>query len=268
MALPLTNLTLHLDASDTGNLFTTFSGDGNHTGTPVDGSSVEVWNDEGDGVSDVIMLYVDAKPEWRTTTPLMLLPCLDFDGSADNLRSHTQNGGSQKALSNFLSSSAFTVFISFLAESITSTAAAIYDNHQLIGDAGLFWGIHLKDEGGIKKAYGYNWDGNDDVVGGHAILENTSYLMMFRHESGSIYSAINGGTESSTVSGNTSDLTFPLMLGSSVSPRYSGRIGEIAIYNTALSGSNLTEATQYFIDKWVSPPAGGTTRKMLLLGVG
>ena len=36
-----------------------------------------------------------------------------------------------------------------------------------------------------------------------------------------------------------------------------GRIGEIAIYNTALTGTDLTDATDYFVDKWLTPAAAG-----------
>src|SRR5262245_3360792 len=120
MALPTTNLTLHCDASDTDKVFTTYNASGSHTGTPSDGSTVEVWDDEGDGVSDVAMIYTSARPVYRSTTPLMLNPCLDFAGAGSNefYASFNQTGLAAKAVSTFVSASAHTMAIAFYPEAI------------------------------------------------------------------------------------------------------------------------------------------------------
>ena len=67
-ALPTTNLTLHCDASDNGKLFTTANGGGPgvHTGTPADGSIVQAWDDEGDGITNVVLRgFSTSGPVWR-----------------------------------------------------------------------------------------------------------------------------------------------------------------------------------------------------------
>lgn len=257
MALPTTNLRLHVDASDTDKLFTTFSGSGVHTGTPSDGSLVQVWDDEGDGIANVALIYNTAgqTAAWRTTTPLMLHPCLDFDGSDDFYSAYTQTGGAVKAVSDFITASAFTVLVAFRAESITSTGAASA-GHILLGDDGGYFGLSLRNVSGQRKISGYNWDGTSDVVQSD-ISENTDYVVMYRHESGNLYMSINGGSEVGPVaSGNTQSVASTLSVGSLAGGvTFNGRIGEIAIYNAALSGTPLSDAISYFTGKWLSAGA-------------
>lgn len=259
MALPLTNLTLHADASDADNLFTTFEGDGSHSGTPVDGSDVQVW-DNDNGIADVCLTFpvsAGQAPQWRSTTPLMQLPCLDFDGAADTLRAFSQDGGLVKAISNFIAADAFTILVAFRAESITDTGNH-FDAHALLGDLGGFVGISLRDNAGQKVLQCWNWDGNADSVDLN-INEGESYVVMFRHESGNLFASLNGGSESSVASGNTSDLSGQLCLGKTTlgSEFYNGRLGELAIYDAGLSGSNLSDAVSYFTDRWIDGGGGG-----------
>lgn len=250
-ALPTTNLTLHLDASDDDNLFTTFDGSGVHTGTPIDGSSVQVWDDEGDGIADVILAAnnTSQSPIYQVTTPLMLHPCLRFTDAPYLMLSATQTYSANRAASDFMTVNAFTMLVACYPESITLNEAASYNNHFLVGEAGNLAGISFKNVSGQRKALFHNWDGNDDSIE-FDINENTSYVFMFRHESGNIYASVNGGSESSAPSGSTTALSSALGIGQY--PYYTGRIGEIAIYNAALSGADLSDAIQYFTDKWLA----------------
>jgi len=253
MPLPTTSLTLHCDASDTDKVFKTLDGGGAHSGTPGDGDVVQVWDDEGDGIADVCLKYNGSAtaPAFRSSSPLMLDSCLDFDGSDDVLVATTQNGGAAKALSQFISSSAFTAIVAFYAESITNTdGSAPYNNHAVIADNGGFWGIHLRDASGQKKVQCYNWDGNADFVELN-INTGESVVIMFRHEGGNLFASVNGGSESSAASGNTSTLTGQLKVGDVLS-KFNGRIGEFAIWNAALTGTDLADAISYFTSKWLA----------------
>ena len=71
---------------------------------------------------------------------------------------------------------------------------------------------------------------------------------------GTLYAALDGGAESATASGNTQVLTGTVRVGTATGAAgtfLDGRIGEIAVYNTALTGTALTDAVTYFTDKWL-----------------
>jgi hypothetical protein len=116
MALPLSGLTLHCDAKDTDKLFTNLNGggDGVHTGAPADGAAVSVWDDEGDGIADVAIIYdgnSGTRPLYRSGTPLMKHPCLDFDGIDDYIRSRNQADSAHVVASNLVTNTAYTIIV-------------------------------------------------------------------------------------------------------------------------------------------------------------
>jgi hypothetical protein len=124
MPLPTTNLTVHLDASDTDKLFTTWVNGGPHTGTPADGNSVQAWMRETDGSLDPCTAAYVTAPVWRTggSSP-MLLPCLDFDGSTMEMRLSTDaTTSSYKASSEIFGASAKTILMALYVDAITATA--------------------------------------------------------------------------------------------------------------------------------------------------
>jgi hypothetical protein len=55
-------------------------------------------------------------------------------------------------------------------------------------------------------------------------------------------------------SGTTGSLTNAVFLGTTGGANFDGRLGEVAIYNTALTGADLTNALSYFTDKWLTDP--------------
>lgn len=253
MALPTTGLTGHFDASDTDNLWKTFVSGGPHTDTPVDGDSIQVWGNETGADRIFKHFTVGTAPVWRQTTPLMLLPCLDFTGGQRLVL--TNNTNTSQPLSTLIANNAFTVLIAFYAETVTSTTGTVYNGHPLINDTGQFWGLFLRLIGGIPKLSVYNWDGSADVV----TLDSTvsaSHVVMIRHQSSILYISLDGGTESSIASGNTTNIAQGVNVGHGSVAEYDGRIGEIAVYNVALTGTDLTDAIDYFMEKWITgPPA-------------
>lgn len=260
MALPTTGLTLHCMADVTTHLFTTYSSSGTHSGTPVDGNAVQVWDDEGDGISDVAVIYhaTNTEPNFRSSTPLMKNSCLDFDGSADWMEVYNQTGLATKALSTLIANNAFTLAAVFYPETISSTAANVYDNDALFADQGGYWGLFFKDESGTKKLYGYNFDGSVDQIGA-TINTGHTWIAIFRHDSGNLKLTTidDSGSETNATdvaSGNTQLVSFAVNLGKSgtASAYYNGRIGEFAFYNVSVTGSDLTDLKNYFKDKWLT----------------
>jgi hypothetical protein len=250
MPLPTTNLTLHLDASDTDKLFTTWVDGGSHTGTPADGNSVQAWSRETDGsVTPAHGAYSNTAPVYRSGTPLMLLPCLDFNGTNMEMRM-VNNTDRTSYIGGFYDLSAKTILIAFYAESITSTAANIDDNHGLLGGDDKL-GLHLKDVGGTKTLYFIVHDGAWKNTS-KTVSEATNHVLCARHDGTNIYLSVDGGAESSTACGASSG-TNATWIGRSIGlERFNGRIGEIAMYNAALTGTDKTDAISYFTTKWVT----------------
>ena len=246
MALPTTGLTFHADASVVTDLWKVETG-GSFSSHPADGEGTPYWDDVEH--ADIVAAETSAAPEWRSGTPLMLLPCLDFDGAGDFYTLANNDNTAAKALSALITNSAFTIMVSVYVDAIATNAANPYDNDAIIADNGGFFGIHLK----TGNAVFYNWDGNADSIVLPISLA-TSYVLMFRHEGGNIYASLNGGAESSAASGNTSDVSNTVRIGKnngSGNKFFNGRMGEIAVWNVALTGSDLTDAHAYFAAKWL-----------------
>jgi hypothetical protein len=265
MALPTTNLTLHLDASDTDKLFTTWVDGGSHTGTPADNGAVQVWSRETDGsVTPAHAAYPTAgrEPLYRSGTPLMMLPCLDFDGTDDELRIvNNTNIASYIDTGSFMGAQAKTILVAFWAEAVTSTSADPSELEGVVATSGDC-NLSLKDVGGTPTLQFNNHDGSWDTVS-KTVSTGATTVACARHDTSNIYLSVDGGSESSTASGATSgwpiaELRFGRGAGS---VRFNGRIGEVAIYSAALTGTDLTDAIAYFRAKWQG--VGGPTARIV-----
>ena len=258
MPLPSTNLTLHLDASDTDNLFTTWVNGGAHTGTPGDGDLVQVWRRETDGsVSPCNAAYKNSNaPAWRTTTPLMALACLDFDGTDDGMVLVNNVGVTDYLASNtFFSTTARAIVIAFRAEAITttnSTAATATSNHGLFsGDS--YWGITLRNDGGQRKAQFAAYDTGWKMAEVNVSVD-TDHVLCARHDGSNLYISVDGGAETSTACSTIGADTGQVFIGRSIDGIcLNGRVGEVAIYNAS---AYPTDAIAYFREKWQGVSSG------------
>lgn len=247
--LPVTSLTLHCDASTNSQLYTAYGPP--PSGTPVDGSRIQVWEDMGDGVGDVMPRAINVvtdPPTWRQAAPLMALPCLDFDGVGNHFDVMDQAGTSYLASSAFLTASDFDLLFAFHLD-----AAPTGDNDIPTLNTTLLRtdsaGISFKVTGGVTCIVGWNYDGGYDTV----LLPVTvgeSHVVRFRHTGGNIYLSLDGGAESSAASGDSTSLTGQVIVGRSgiAGTYFPGRIGEFAIYN---DGSLGNAALDYFLGKWL-----------------
>jgi hypothetical protein len=254
MPLPTTNLTLHLDASDADRLYTTWADGGGHSGAVSDGSLVQVWKAEADGsVSPANAAYQGGNaPTYRSTTPLMDLPCLDFDGTLAQMRIvDDTNTASYRDSSNFFSTTARTILAAFYAESITaSNAGAVggYSNHGLIS-AEDKWYLNLRNDAGQRKIQFGAHDGTWRMVEVN-ISEATSHVVKARHDGTNLYLAVDGGAESSTACGTISGLSSAVYIGiSGDAVRYNGRMGELAFYNSS-DLTNANSGVTFLRSKW------------------
>lgn len=257
MPLPTTNLTLHVDASDTDHIWENYqAGTPYHNTTPTDGGEVEVWDDD-DGKDLNFQKEADpAKvPLWRSNTPLMELPCLDFDGSDDFLGLWSLDGVTSKTLADIISASELLIIGSFYLEAVTGTGTDPFTNEALLTDVGGYLTIAFRNNSGVYTAQFCNYDGTNDIVTLSVNLA-TSYVFAFWHTGGSIYAELytsSGLVASDNVaSGDTFARTGHVTIGKNYNATifFNGRIGELAVYN-AYSGTDKATAVTYFTNKWV-----------------
>lgn len=271
--IPTTNLTLHVSSDVIGSLYTTYDSGGSHTGTPSDGSAVQVWDDLGDGIADVILRMNAAsstEPAYRSTTPLMANPALDFVTN-DHMFTRNQNGTANVVASSFFTASAWTVAAAFYLEGVTANCTgASYSGHTIVS-ANDYLGLSVCSNAGTPTIEAHNYDGTDDSVG-VAIATDRSYVAIGRLSGGNIELRViadDCGTTDGTpaASGNTSSLTGVVNIGAG-GTALNGRIGELAFYSAALTGSNLTDLGSGLASTWLGCGGAVTTPRMTLLGVG
>ena len=86
----------------------------------------------------------------------------------------------------------------------------------------------------------YNDDGAADSAAGAATVVSppNGYVMTWRHEGGVIYANLNGGTDVSVASGNTTNLTGGFIFGRITSYGFDGKFYEAYMWNTVPSAGD------------------------------
>jgi hypothetical protein len=154
-----------------------------------------------------------------------------------NASDHGTGGGGRfesaagDPLSDFITNSAGYIIVSFILDTATANSATPYQNNGIVADNGAFVGIFGKNGNSVIS---YNWDGNADS-GSVAATMATAYVAEWRHEGGTLGLRLNGGTETTVASGNTSTLTGLITLGTGTVAAMDGKIFEVAFFNTVPS---------------------------------
>jgi hypothetical protein len=252
-------LTLHCNASSNLRLYANYDSSGIHTGDPPDGTDVEVWDDELDGISDVMLSGVNF-PVFRHNTPLMLNSCVDFDGTDDVYLSYNQTGLSAKSVSSFYNAdSALTVICAIYPESITlNDSGNPAQNHCVWGDQFARCGLSLVNIGGTDYAEFYRWNGSGYDKAQVAITVATSMYIMCRLSAGVLYISVNGGAEVSSATSGSTGFSGSFQIGRGIG-YYHGRVGEFEVYDSAPSVGDLAGRLAYYDSKWITGiPIGET----------
>lgn len=208
-------------------MLTSFAGGTRYT-TGVGSEVVTLEDQSGNNRDFSNTAGVGVCPVAVTAFPASVL-CADFDGSNDSLVS--------VATSNFFTSSSGALVVSVIIDAASANSATSFQNHAIFYDpSGIFMGLFARALSGVTF-YAYNWDGNEDntTVTGSV---GTAYVLMWRHHGGNLYVSINGGTETSVASGNTSNMASLLRLsGGSGSAACNMKVAELF---TTSNGSQTT----------------------------
>lgn len=256
--LPTTSLTAHFDFSDISYLYKTITASNN----PAYSDPASANNDVIQGAasifpvatSDLIALYLSTTNQspLLKTSSMNSLNSLLFDGSNDVFTIQNRTATGTTFVAGLITQSLATIAISFKAVDISLNSATSYQNHGLIADADGFMGIYIRDDSGTFRAYGYNWDGNEDAPNATFSGETDEHYAIYRHDGTNVYISVDGGSESSAASGANSDnLNQAWLIGKGFgSTPFNVHIGEIAIYNAALTGADLTALNARFA-RWI-----------------
>lgn len=259
MGLTQTGLTAHCKADDTSYLFKTYVNTGIHTGTPsANNDIIEVWDNVA-GIADQAWMFsanVATYPRYKpAANSLMKYACLSFDGR--RIHAYNQNGTAQKFISSFFTNSDFTIMAAFYPQAIVSTAANAYQGEPLIADFGNVMGLFMRDISGVKKISGYNNDNTLDEI--HLnITTGKTYIVTFQHYGGNLRMSLIDETHTKTsatpvASGNSWNMGNQLAIGNTGGIFGNFLMGEFAVWNTGLTGSDLTDSETYF-SRWLPDP--------------
>jgi hypothetical protein len=257
---PATNLTLQFDPSNAGHVWKTLTSGNNPcwSDAAADGDAVQASQSIIPApTSETVLGYwstTNQSPLFKSVSPALPRADLLFDGSNDALAVFNRTGTTAQQWGSYMAVGAKTILVAFRFTSCTVNSGNPWLNSIVVADGSQFWGIHIRRSStgpDVHKLQFYNWDGNSDVTE-ITVTTNTNYVACLRHDGTNIYGSINGGSESSVASGNTTSTIGRIAVGGSAtaSNALAGSIGEILIYNAALSGSNLTNAIAY-MGRWL-----------------
>jgi hypothetical protein len=196
---------------------------------------VDALMDQSGNARDLTQSTGGNRPTPTTAGPNSIA-CGDFDGSGDHLLGSV-------ALSTLISNSDGFVIATVLADTVSLNNANVYQNNCAVGDSSGYMGLFAKNVSGTTPTFfAYNWDGNSDSPTGTTFSLATPYVLTWRHEGGTLYLSVNGGTETTVASGNTSTMTGNFRLGAN--PAFDGKIFEAATFSTIPNSGQRTALIQ------------------------
>jgi hypothetical protein len=217
-------LTLWLDASDV----STITKDGSNL--------VSTWADKSGNTRNFTGAGA-AKPTW-TAGGLNGKDCITFDGAATYV-------ARASAISTIVTTSAYEIFIVF-----EIAAASFSGSRMLLGASNDL--VYCQGLAGGNICVLANYDGSADTSN-RSVVADTTYVFAGRHDGGALYLSVNGGTEDTDASGNTTDVTGTINIGyRSAGPDqyFGGVIGEIAVYNSVIGTGARAALISYLKRKW------------------
>lgn len=238
----ITGCKLWLDASDTSSI-------------SVSGSDVTQWNDKSGNGYNFTQGTSANRPSSGTRT-INSLNVIDFDGTNDSLTT-----SAAKSAFNFLHSAASTIFIVLQQDTVNnikvifSTGIQPYSS----GDIGFFLYSNAPADYqmGVSNASTYvsriNANFNETVARYDTIKSDptngTAGNRLKYSKSGAAFAGSNSDTGTVTTSNSTNDLTLANATNGGFAPM-NGCIGEVIIYDSVLSDTNITTVQNYLDTKW------------------
>jgi len=160
---------------------------------------------------------------------------LSFDGSDDYV------GITGKILIDLISGSTGSITAWIKPTGVAPTVTTADTGDAIFADAAAGMGLFRAIIGGNDRIWAYNWDGNEDRVGGTYVNDAWNFVG-WTHANGTLYITINGVIVSSIPSGNTTDLSTQPRIGlgyAGFNGYFTGLIDDVRVYNRALSAAEI-----------------------------
>ena len=204
----------------------------------VEDDPIANWRDQSGNAYDFTQATASQQPLFKTQIQNGR-SAVFFDGTLYQLNSLATT-------EDIIDNDAFTMFL--VVQYSRLVASSQPNVESVICDAASYWSVHSYATG-IQCS---NYDGSHDAVQQAGVID-TSYLLTYRHDSGSIELALDGGAFASTASGNTALLTNTLRMGRgplATTARFKGYILEIVVYDTVLSDGDRESVLGYLSLKY------------------
>ena len=266
--LPTTNLTANQDASNSDDVFEVNGNPASNVVEDTDG--IEQWDFEN-STDNTTQLTASTKPNWQDAASNMLLPIADFDG--DDYMDYESATGSNRTIDQYVDADGYFFAVSIRPITISNTSASSpWGDHKIVSDdtTGGFinFGFYFNSPNRFFRCY--HWDGAivDSQV---TVSVNTNYVLSCEYDGTDLKAALNqgAGTDAET-GGSVSDLTFITRLGghNSTAGNLTAEIGQIVMYDAALSSGDVADVKQHLYEKWIEAPSGGSAVTTILIDMG
>jgi len=230
------------DASDNATLFDATTG-----GSPVAADGLVARLEDKSGNARHFTMSTSGFRPLRKTAVANNLDVIRFDGSNDYLENSAR-------FRDVMTSTDGTVFVVASATAISTDSADAYSNETVLGTTGASsHGFVAFRSSGTAYSWGYYAPDDAYRTASRSYTQGTWALFTTVHGSSSLRFKINGGEEATaTLDFRSSWLSGPTMaIGLNDSLFYfEGDVGEIAIYDVALSNSAIADIELYFTKKW------------------
>ena len=160
---------------------------------------------------------------------------LSLDGVNDYV------GITGKILIDLISGSTGSITAWIKPTGVAPTVTTADTGDAIFADATAGMGLFRAIIGGNDRIWAYNWDGNEDRVGGTYVNDAWNFVG-WTHANGTLYITINGVIVSSIPSGNTTDLSTQPRIGlgyAGFNGYFTGLIDDVRVYNRALSAAEI-----------------------------
>lgn len=181
------------------------------------------------------------KPTWWST-PINGLPAIEGEG--------TQALKSTTLMSSVITASSFHVIAVIKATSFLRNSGTVWNNDNIVSDAGAYWSMFVRDDAGGPTINGYLYDTGAKTVSA-SITGGDTYVVSWRKSGGAMYLSVNGGAENSTVCGNIGSTAAALhLMARGDNYGFDGHVSELLIWDVSLSASDRDDNIGHLLDKY------------------